>query len=164
MDLPLLGLALPLRLQLPMLNTLPSSALPAAVAAAQGQQQQQEQAVDAAGSDNGGDSAATAAAAVVPATGHHDSTATPAQVAAALADELDGGGLPLCLLPQAYGQQELEASPFGSDCDCYTPLRCFLPQLWALWELLLLGEPLMVVAPTPGKVHCSAGTWLLRLY
>ena len=48
------------------------------------------------------------------------------------------------------GQQELEPSPFG-DCDCFTPLRGVLPQLWALWELLLLGQPLMVVAPTPGE-------------
>lgn len=74
-------------------------------------------------------------------------------MAAALADELDGSGLPLCLLPHAYGQQELEASPFG-DVDLFTPLRGALPQLWALWELLLLGLPLMVAAPAPGA--CSA--------
>ena len=57
---------------------------------------------------------------------------------------------PPAALPQAYGQQEPEASAFG-DCDAFTPLREALPQLWALWELLLLGEPLMVAAPSPGK-------------
>ncbi len=70
-----------------------------------------------------------------------------------------------CLSPSA-GQQELEPSPFG-DCDCFTPLRGVLPQLWALWELLLLGQPLMVVAPTPGecaslpmKGHAAKLGWL----
>lgn len=43
-----------------------------------------------------------------------------------------------------------------------------LPQLWALWELLLLGQPLMVVAPTPGEpgelhwAHARSGApWAL---
>ncbi|KAI7845872.1 hypothetical protein COHA_000606 [Chlorella ohadii] len=93
----------------------------------------------------------------------HPATASPAEVAAALADELDDAtGIPLCLLPEAYGQQELEPSPFG-DCDCFTPLRGVLPQLWALWELLLLGQPLMVVAPTPGACSSAVAALLSLL-
>ncbi|PRW56114.1 DENND6A-like [Chlorella sorokiniana] len=157
-DLPVLGLG-SLQLHLPMLTSLPTSALPAAVAATlvdhpgahlpEEQQQQQQQPggplAPAAGGLHAGAAAGDAG---------HPATASPAEVAAALADELDEAtGIPLCLLPDAYGQQELEPSPFG-DCDCFTPLRGVLPQLWALWELLLLGQPLMVVAPSPGA--CSA--------
>lgn len=106
--------------------------------------------VGGAKSDGGADGAA--AAALGPAA------ASPAQVAAALAAELDGcDGVPLCLLPQAYGRQELAASPFGA-ADCFTPLRGSLPQLWALWELLLVGEPLMVVAPSPGGCQLARGS------
>jgi hypothetical protein len=38
--------------------------------------------------------------------------------------------------------------------DAYTPLRHVMHQLWGLWELLLLGEPLLVAAPTPGESSC----------
>eukprot|EP00887_Chlorella_sp_A99_P002665 scaffold6.g2665.t1 len=70
----------------------------------------------------------------------------------ALVDELDPDtGLPLCLLPQAYGQQEPVLGPFA-DHDVYTPFRSVLESLWALWELVLLGEPLLVMAPTPGAL------------
>ena len=112
-------------------------------------------------------------------------------------EELDDDtGLPLCLLPAAYGQQELVGAayeevrwveaggswrgggrvvlqwPAAMTCcreatlpltrphsllappfmqaDVYTPLRAALPALWTLWELMALGEPLMVVAPSPG--------------
>ena len=34
--------------------------------------------------------------------------------------------------------------------DVYTPFSALLPQLWALWELVLLAEPLLVLAPSPG--------------
>ena len=172
MALPVLGME-PVSVALPLLTALPGNALPAAVAAAlplpEHHQQQLEALEEAAAAaaavavDNGSsggelssqsDAAAEPAAAPLPAIAPPQPLppAMPAQVAAALADELDGHGLPLCLLPQAYGQQELEASPFGegASSDCYTPLRGALPQLWALWELLLLGEPLMVVAPSPG--------------
>lgn len=161
MDLPLLGGQHTLTVRLPMLTSLPASAVPAAVAAALGahephQQQQQNGAAAEPAAAAAGDAAAAAAAADSDAAApgpaaQQPAVASPAQVAAALAEELDGTGLPVCLLPQAYGQQELEASPFG-DCDCYTPLRASLQHLWSLWELLLLGEqPLLVLAPSPGK-------------
>lgn len=35
--------------------------------------------------------------------------------------------------------------------DVFTPLRAVLERAWVLWELTLLAEPLMVVAPTPGQ-------------
>ncbi len=38
--------------------------------------------------------------------------------------------------------------------DAYTLLEHVLYQLWGLWELLVLGEPLLVAAPTPGKLAC----------
>ncbi|GAB4820709.1 hypothetical protein N2152v2_007755 [Parachlorella kessleri] len=69
-----------------------------------------------------------------------------------LAEMDDATGLPLCLLPQAYGQQELVEGPY-TEMDVYTPLKHVLQQLWALWEVLVLGEPLLVAAPTPAA--CS---------
>ena len=39
-------------------------------------------------------------------------------------------------------------SPFN-DADLYGTFRAHLPKLWLLWELMLLGEPLMVIAQTP---------------
>jgi hypothetical protein len=71
----------------------------------------------------GGGSAALpppSAAAPPPPSGAQDcggsggSSCVEFDVAAALLDELDlDTGLPLCLLPQAYGQQELVRGPFG---------------------------------------------------
>lgn len=34
--------------------------------------------------------------------------------------------------------------------DIYTPMKAMLAKAWVLWELTMLAEPLMVVAPTPG--------------
>lgn len=34
--------------------------------------------------------------------------------------------------------------------DIYTPMKAMLSKAWVLWELTMLAEPLMVVAPTPG--------------
>ncbi|CAI5458266.1 unnamed protein product [Closterium sp. Yama58-4] len=39
------------------------------------------------------------------------------------------------------------------DADVFGVLRGVAAQLWVLWELLLLGEPLLVIAPTPAQ--CS---------
>lgn len=164
MELPLLGMQ-SLSVQLPLLTSLPSSALPAAVAAGLGQY-----AVQAALGGPEGEAAAAGAAAaeggraaengrgVPPATAqsvHTDELptgtaadgageaggsslaggngatrrspaatpgtpggaatpdlliASPFKVAMALAEELDGSGLPLGMLPQAIGQVEPEAS------------------------------------------------------
>ena len=137
-DLPVLGLG-SLQLHLPMLTSLPTSALPAAVAAAlldhpaahkaqQQQQAQQQQArlvQDEAQKaqqlrDPGGPAApaagglAAGAAAEAAELAGHPATASPAEVAAALADELDDAtGIPLCLLPDAYGKA---ARSGGSVC------------------------------------------------
>lgn len=35
--------------------------------------------------------------------------------------------------------------------DIYTPLKGVVKQLWQLWELMVLAEPLLVVGPTPGS-------------
>ena len=34
--------------------------------------------------------------------------------------------------------------------DIFTPLKSILAKAWVLWELVLLAEPLMICAPTPG--------------
>ena len=66
-----------------------------------------------------------------------------------LVDELDIDlGLNNSLLPQAPGQHELVTVPFG-ETDIYSPFQNHVELLWTAWELLLLGEPFMVHAPTP---------------
>lgn len=39
------------------------------------------------------------------------------------------------------------------DSDLFGTLRGLLLQLWLLWELLLIGEPILIIAPTPPQ--CS---------
>lgn len=36
--------------------------------------------------------------------------------------------------------------------DIYTPLRTALDRLWTLWEHVVLAEPLLVIAPSPGRL------------
>ncbi len=36
--------------------------------------------------------------------------------------------------------------------DVYTPLRNVIKQVWALWELMMLAQPLLVVGPSPGAL------------
>ena len=47
--------------------------------------------------------------------------------------------------------------------DVFTPLCAVVSRVWALWELLLLAEPLMVVAPTPGALRDQLRTSLSLL-
>ena len=35
--------------------------------------------------------------------------------------------------------------------DIYTPLKAILIKAWAVWELVLLAQPLMVAARSPGE-------------
>lgn len=48
----------------------------------------------------------------------------------------------------------------GAACACrvqvdvFTPLQSQLSRLWHLWELALLGKPLLVMSPSPSD--CSA--------
>ena len=48
------------------------------------------------------------------------------------------------------------------DVDLFGSFRGVLMNLWDLWELLLVGEPLMVIAPTPSQV-CEAVAALVSL-
>jgi len=48
------------------------------------------------------------------------------------------------------------------EADLFGMFRGILLQLWALWELLLIGEPLLVIAPTPSQC-CEAVAGLVGL-
>ncbi len=43
------------------------------------------------------------------------------------------------------------ALPDPHQVDVYTPFQAVLRHMWTLWELVLLAEPLLVAAPTPGE-------------
>ncbi|CAK8534405.1 unnamed protein product [Lathyrus sativus] len=48
------------------------------------------------------------------------------------------------------------------DSDLFGSFRGLLLQLWLLWELLLIGEPMLVIAPTPPQC-CEAVASLVSL-
>uniref|UniRef100_A0A2N9HK04 UDENN domain-containing protein n=1 Tax=Fagus sylvatica TaxID=28930 RepID=A0A2N9HK04_FAGSY len=48
------------------------------------------------------------------------------------------------------------------DSDLFGTFRGLLLQLWVLWELLLIGEPLLIIAPTPPQC-CEAVASLVSL-
>lgn len=48
------------------------------------------------------------------------------------------------------------------DSDIFGTFRGLLLQLWVLWELLLIGEPILVIAPTPPQC-CEAVASLVSL-
>ncbi|KAJ7978834.1 Protein DENND6A [Quillaja saponaria] len=48
------------------------------------------------------------------------------------------------------------------DSDVFGSFRGLLLQLWMLWELLLIGEPILVIAPTPPQC-CEAVASLVSL-
>ena len=77
----------------------------------------------------------------------------------ALAEDVDlETRLPLCLLHNHPGQQ-IPTPGLFTDVDVFTPLAAALPQLWTLWEILVLGEPLIVAGPTPAA--CSSAVTAL---
>lgn len=39
--------------------------------------------------------------------------------------------------------------------DIFTPLKGILAKAWVLWELVVLAEPLMICAPTPGLSNAA---------
>ena len=41
----------------------------------------------------------------------------------------------------------------GLQIDVYTPFSALLQHLWQLWELIMLAEPLLVLAPSPGATY-----------
>lgn len=48
------------------------------------------------------------------------------------------------------------------DSDVFGVFRGILLQLWVLWELLLIGEPILIIAPTPPQC-CEAVAGLVSL-
>ncbi|KAL1373092.1 hypothetical protein HN51_003105 [Arachis hypogaea] len=48
------------------------------------------------------------------------------------------------------------------DSDLFGTFRSLLLQLWILWELLLIGEPILIIAPTPSQC-CEAVASLVSL-
>ncbi len=51
-----------------------------------------------------------------------------------------------------------ETGPSKVGClqvDIYTPFSALLQHLWTLWEVLLLAEPLLVLAPSPGDTSAA---------
>ncbi|KAL0415882.1 UNVERIFIED_CONTAM: protein DENND6A [Sesamum latifolium] len=48
------------------------------------------------------------------------------------------------------------------DSDLFGTFRGLLMQLWKLWELLLVGEPILIIAPTPPQC-CEAVAGLVSL-
>ncbi|RAL50086.1 hypothetical protein DM860_007760 [Cuscuta australis] len=48
------------------------------------------------------------------------------------------------------------------DSDLFSIFRGLLMQMWKLWELLLIGEPLLIIAPTPPQC-CEAVAGLVSL-
>ncbi|DBA67049.1 TPA: hypothetical protein ACH3X2_001381 [Trebouxia sp. C0005] len=58
----------------------------------------------------------------------------------------------LPLLPNATNDADMLHGAFH-EVDIYTPFSALLQHLWTLWEVLLLAEPLLVLAPSPGE--CS---------
>ncbi|XP_051115879.1 uncharacterized protein LOC127241043 [Andrographis paniculata] len=48
------------------------------------------------------------------------------------------------------------------DSDLFGAFRGLLMQLWRLWELLLVGEPILIIAPTPPQC-CEAVAGLVSL-
>jgi len=48
------------------------------------------------------------------------------------------------------------------DADIFGAFRGILMQLWLLWELLVIGEPILIIAPTPSQC-CEAVASLVNL-
>ncbi|KAL5544716.1 hypothetical protein UlMin_008500 [Ulmus minor] len=48
------------------------------------------------------------------------------------------------------------------DADIFGTFRALLLQLWVLWELLIVGEPILIIAPTPPQC-CEAVACLVSL-
>ncbi len=51
----------------------------------------------------------------------------------------------------------LESWGVGLQVDVWLPLEAVMEKCWVLWELIVLAQPLMVIAPSPGTPcasHC----------
>ncbi|KAL2340631.1 hypothetical protein Fmac_008571 [Flemingia macrophylla] len=63
--------------------------------------------------------------------------------------------------PSVPNNQSLPHGLFH-DSDLFGSFRGILLQLWLLWELLLIGEPMLIIAPTPPQC-CEAVASLVSL-
>ncbi|KAK9106576.1 hypothetical protein Syun_022587 [Stephania yunnanensis] len=74
--------------------------------------------------------------------------------------ELDSGLLPVdelvvsSMAPVLPNNQSVPQGLFH-DADIFGSFRGLLLELWLLWELLLIGEPILIIAPTPPQC-CEA--------
>lgn len=58
-------------------------------------------------------------------------------------------GIPACYVHSTPPNQ-LASGVFSSPAvDLFSPLSCILQHTWTLWEIMMLGDPLMVVSPSP---------------
>ncbi|KAG2489782.1 hypothetical protein HYH03_011732 [Edaphochlamys debaryana] len=81
------------------------------------------------------------------------------------------GGPPVASQPRPNSQQSMrritpansappprDAGPVQGafhEMDVFTPLSGHLPRLWHLWEMTLLGRPLLLMAPSPGEASSA---------
>ncbi|KAK4276368.1 hypothetical protein QN277_019325 [Acacia crassicarpa] len=74
---------------------------------------------------------------------------------------------------ESFGESASSVAPFlpnnqyipqglFHDSDIFGTFRGLLLQLWLLWELLLIGEPILIIAPTPPQC-CEAVASLVSL-
>ncbi|CAH9075920.1 unnamed protein product [Cuscuta epithymum] len=80
---------------------------------------------------------------------------------------LDGGGVFFEELLSSVApslQPSNQSVPHGlfHDSDLFGIFRGLLMQVWKLWELLLIGEPILIIAPTPPQC-CEAVSGLVSL-
>ncbi|KAF4367587.1 hypothetical protein F8388_011226 [Cannabis sativa] len=68
---------------------------------------------------------------------------------------------PSSLAPFLPNNQSVPQGLFH-DSDIFGTFRGLLLQLWVLWELLLVGEPILIIAPTPPQC-CEAVASLVSL-
>ncbi|CAH9106906.1 unnamed protein product [Cuscuta europaea] len=80
---------------------------------------------------------------------------------------LDGGGVFFEELLSSVApslQPSNQSVPHGlfHDSDLFGIFRGLLMQVWKMWELLLIGEPILIIAPTPPQC-CEAVSGLVSL-
>ncbi|KAG9458236.1 hypothetical protein H6P81_002744 [Aristolochia fimbriata] len=74
----------------------------------------------------------------------------------------EGSSSPDEVMPVQFPVNQSVPQGLFHDADLFGIFRGLLMQLWMLWELLLVGEPLLVIAPTPPQC-CEAVASLVSL-
>ncbi|KAK9810174.1 hypothetical protein WJX72_006112 [[Myrmecia] bisecta] len=67
---------------------------------------------------------------------------------------------PLACLPSLDEEDWEGLHGVFSEADVYSPFKAVLDKLWALWEMVALGLPLMVTAPSPGESSAAVAALL----